>query len=710
VSRRRDGTGFAAAMTIVPGDEFNTVNDRENGIVGRFRARQNIVPRCRVALCLLWVTIAAGACARAATTPPVVRAPQPPGVTPLPSLGLPPIPPADGPLRLDVVYPPEGGVVAARDSTFVFGSTGSGRTQLTINGVPVRVEPNGAFLAFLPVPPDGVYHVQGSRNGESGRLDRTVRVPPPVRVPGRAEIVPGSAYPTGSLALRRGESLEVGFRGAPGGRAFLRLPSGERIPLIESRPQAESTDAANFERTVPGAPPPSPVATYRGVLTVDQPLSVMDTAIGIPRLAEPTYMSAISSGAKTDTLSARLVYAIIGPAVIEFYVDRDSTRQVLPLNLAPLDPARPRVGIARAPAGAPRDWTLRGRHSVAGPFDYFWPEGTRMTLTGERNGMYRVGLAADRSAWVPTSDVQLLIDGTPPPRGFVSGARMAHSESYVELRVALPETMPFRVDEEESVLHLSVFGATSQLNFFQYGGLDALIDSAEWSQPADDVLRFSVHLTRRVWGYETFFDAGGALVLRIRRPPQIDSARPLAGLRVAVDPGHPPAGAIGPTRLTEAEANLAIALELKPMLEAAGAHVIMTRKDGSPVELGARPLMARDSNAHVLVSIHNNAFPDGVNPFTNNGTSVYYFQRHSVDLAKEFQRELLSELKLRDLGVGRADLALVRPTWVVSALTETSFMMVPQQESGLRDPSVHERIARAHLRALEAFLRGRAGG
>jgi N-acetylmuramoyl-L-alanine amidase len=177
-----------------------------------------------------------------------------------------------------------------------------------------------------------------------------------------------------------------------------------------------------------------------------------------------------------------------------------------------------------------------------------------------------------------------------------------------------------------------------------------------------------------------------------------------------VDPGHPPAGAIGPTRLTEAEANLAIALELKPMLEAAGAHVIMTRKDGSPVELGARPLMARDSNAHVLVSIHNNAFPDGVNPFTNNGTSVYYFQRHSVDLAKEFQRELLSELKLRDLGVGRADLALVRPTWVVSALTETSFMMVPQQESGLRDPSVHERIARAHLRALEAFLRGRAGG
>ncbi|MGH7554589.1 MAG: N-acetylmuramoyl-L-alanine amidase family protein, partial [Longimicrobiales bacterium] len=604
----------------------------------------------------------------------------------MPSPGLPPIPRVDGPLRLDVVYPPEGGVVAARDSTFVFGSTGSGRTQLTINGTAVWVEPNGSFLAFLPVPPDGVYHVHATTGGESARFDRSIRVPAPIRVPGRAEIVPGSAYPTGSMALRRGETVEVGFRGVPGGRAWLRLPNGERIPLIESRPQAESSDAANFERAVGGAAPPSPVATYRGILAVDQPISVMDTATTVPRLAEPTYMSAISAGAKTDTLPARLVYAIIGPAVIEFFVGRDSTRQVLPLNLAPLDPARPRVGIARAPAGAPRDWTLRGRHSVAGPFDYFWPDGTRLLLTGERNGMYRVGLAADRSAWVPAPEVQLLIDGTPPPRGFVSGARMAPSESYVELRVALPETMPFRVDEDERVLHLSVFGATSQLNFFQYGGLDTLIDSAEWSQPADDVLRISVHLTQKVWGYETFFDAGGALVLRIRRPPRIDAARPLAGLRIAVDAGHPPGGAIGPTRLTEADANLAIALELQPMLEAAGAYVIMTRKDASPVELGARPLMARDSNAHVLVSIHNNAFPDGVNPFMNSGTSVYYFQRHSVDLAKEFQRELLAELRLRDLGIGRADLALVRPTWIVSALTETSFLMVPQHESALRDP------------------------
>jgi N-acetylmuramoyl-L-alanine amidase len=43
-----------------------------------------------------------------------------------------------------------------------------------------------------------------------------------------------------------------------------------------------------------------------------------------------------------------------------------------------------------------------------------------------------------------------------------------------------------------------------------------------------------------------------------------------------------------------------------------------------------------------------------------------------------------------------------------AALTETMYMMLPQQEAALRDPEVQERIARAHLRALERFLRQRA--
>jgi N-acetylmuramoyl-L-alanine amidase len=43
-----------------------------------------------------------------------------------------------------------------------------------------------------------------------------------------------------------------------------------------------------------------------------------------------------------------------------------------------------------------------------------------------------------------------------------------------------------------------------------------------------------------------------------------------------------------------------------------------------------------------------------------------------------------------------------------AVLTETMFMMVPEQEAALGDPDVREQVARAHLRAIERFLRERA--
>jgi N-acetylmuramoyl-L-alanine amidase len=87
---------------------------------------------------------------------------------------------------------------------------------------------------------------------------------------------------------------------------------------------------------------------------------------------------------------------------------------------------------------------------------------------------------------------------------------------------------------------------------------------------------------------------------------------------------------------------------------------------------------------------------------------MYYFHPHSADLTRLLQIEMLDELGLRDIGYGRADLALVRPTWMPSVLSETMFMMIPEQEAALRDPRVQARIAHAHLRALELFLLRRA--
>jgi N-acetylmuramoyl-L-alanine amidase len=395
-------------------------------------------------------------------------------------------------------------------------------------------------------------------------------------------------------------------------------------------------------------------------------------------------------------------------AIFELVVGSDTARAPLPLNLAIADPDRPVIGVGRAPVPPTGPGIVIGRPAPGYTYAYFWPNGTELALTGERNGQYRTRLASDLEAWVSSAQVLLLPTGTPPPGGAVGTIRLTPAEGHIDLRVELPDRLPFQVEEGERTLAVTIYGGVSDTDWLLYGPTDPLVRRVEWREPTTERYQVVLSLTKPIWGYQTFWDSNGDLILRVRRPPEIDADRPLRGLLIAVDPGHPPAGATGPTGLTEAEANLAIALHLQPLLEAAGARVLMTRTDMSPVALTERTEMATAANADLLISVHNNAFPDGVNPFLNNGTSVYFNQPHSRELAKSLQHALLEELGLRDLGIGRGDLALVRPTWMPAVLTETLFMMIPQQESALRDPVVQERIARAHLRGIEAFLRGYA--
>src|SRR4029077_3862497 len=191
----------------------------------------------------------------------------------------------------------------------------------------------------------------------------------------------------------------------------------------------------------------------------------------------------------------------------------------------------------------------------------------------------------------------------------------------------------------------------------------------------------------------------------IRRPPVIDALRPLRGRVIAVDPGHPPAGAMGPTGLKEADANLGVALALQRLLESAGARVLMTRTTDTALGLYERTTRAERGGADLLVSIHNNAFPDGVNPFENNGTSAYYFTPRSVRLAMLVQDAMVRRMGLPNLGVGRGNLALVRPTWMPAVLCEGAFLMLPEQENALRTPSFQERYARGVAEGIEAYLR-----
>lgn len=664
---------------------------------------------------------------------------------------LPRIPAVDGPLQLTVVYPLEGAVVAASDSNFIFGATGSGRATLTINGTPVPVQPNGAYLAFLPVPADSTYRLEATKDGETARLERRILPVLPPSIPADSPaILRESIQPRGPIALPAGEPIEVSFLGRAGGLASLVLPDGRRVPLVEEPILERGTDqAADFRADAPAGRAVHAVSRYAGVTTAMEAWIAADSAVSEPRLMggyssilgisfgfdaiedSTVQRMAAERGLPVPTkeelermreLSRRMQSAMdtLGQmsaayyrlartwAQVELVHGTDTTRVPIDANVVTLDDTRSRVGVATPPPGAPSDWTARGKAGMSGPYHWFWPPGTRLELNGERGGQFRVRLTDELWAWVNADDITLLPEGTPLPRGTVPGVRFTAYADRIDLRIPLPARMPFRVDAAEDALDVTVYGATSEVNFLQYGSLDPLLARAAWSQKANDEFVVHVELTQPVWGYRTAFDETGALVVSIRRPPRIDGGHPLRGLLIAVDAGHPPGGSTGPTGLTEAAANLAVAEQLRAMLERAGARVLMTRVDPAPVDLGSRPRLAAELDAHVLLSLHNNALPDGVNPFVNHGTSTYYYQPFSLDLARAVQYELLRALGLRDLGIGRADLALARPTWMPSVLSETMFMMVPAHEAALRDPDVQRRIARAHLRALENFLRGRA--
>ena len=252
------------------------------------------------------------------------------------------------------------------------------------------------------------------------------------------------------------------------------------------------------------------------------------------------------------------------------------------------------------------------------------------------------------------------------------GSVLVHPDSdRVRIRVPVSRRAPFEVTETEREITLRIYGAVGDVDWMRYGPADSLVRRIAWGQPATDEVTLTVELARPVWGYRARWDRND-LLLDIRRPPAIDRGPSAPG------PAHrggsrPPARRRHRSRpgLREAEANLAVALELRRLLEAAGrpgAHD--PHRPTAPWTSGPASHLAEQADADVLVSIHNNALPDGVNPFTNNGTSVYYNQPRSIPLARAVQAALVRRLGLRDLGIGRGDLALVRPTWMPSVLTE----------------------------------------
>lgn len=524
--------------------------------------------------------------------------PAPPGAVTAAAAPLPPVPLVDGPLAIRVVYPTPNHLVTSRDSNFIFGSVGSGRATLAINGVPVRVHPNGAFLGYVANPPGqpgdsstalASYELVVTRGAE------TVRLAQPVRV--RNAVPP--AVSAGAGAARKPDSL---------------------------------------------------------------PTSRADTLAA---------------------LNARM----------------DSLR----LQLARNEPVG-WVQLGQPSIAADTDRTIVGRPVPGGTYKWFFTPGTIVPVVSRASGSVRIRLDRDLDVYVDSVDATPVPPETAPALRTVSNMKVRPSAHGVDVVIPMGTRAPYFVEETDRGLVLTLHGVRVNTDIINFAPGDSMVRTIEFAQVNDERARVTVGLHAAPYGYLVVWE-GNALVLKLRGRPAIDRNRPLAGLTIAVDAGHPPGGATGPTGLWEPQATLPVSEALRRLLEQRGARVVMTRTTDAPVALGDRPIIARRANVHAFVSVHLNAYPDGINPFVASGTGTYYFRTHSEPLAREVQRGMVSRMGLLDLGVNYDNLAVVRGTWYPAVLCEGGFLMIPEQENAFRTPEFQERYARGIADGLESYFR-----
>jgi N-acetylmuramoyl-L-alanine amidase len=561
---------------------------------------------------------------------------------------LPPMQMAQGPLDVRVVYPGFDALIATPDSNWVMGSIGNGQARVMVNGREGRVFPNGSFLAFLAVPPAGAehYEVVAWLDADTARLTLPIRRSAEAGFfpTGPLAIDPATLTPQDSSSLRDEEVVSVSVRAPADVTAWVRLPGGI------------------------------------------QPRHLGNTS------ADPTHWAAEVRA--RDLRRGADLWVARGS---------DTLRLAVPPIQAPPEGVEAWGWLGGDPHDADSERIIVARTEPNGPFGWYLLPGTRVELTGRIGDNLRIRLDGGTEAWVRTRDVSLPASPRTARAQVLGEASFAPSAEGVDLILPLRERPPFLVEHKGNSLVLTLYGV-SAAGGEEISSTDPLVRRVRRTRGAEDRLRFTIELDRAPLGYAAHWQ-DNAFVLRIRRPPQVERAAPLRGLTIAVDPGHPPLGAVGPTGLHEAEATLEIAQRLQRLLEQRGARVVLTRTTGDSVSLRDRPIIAQRANAHALVSLHLNAFGEGKNPFDKRGTSTFYFFPHAKPLARSIHRELLRHMGLHDQGVSVSNLELTRVTWMPSVLAEGAFITIPEQEAALRTAAFQEAYARGIADGLEAYFR-----
>ncbi len=562
--------------------------------------------------------------------------------------------------HIQIIYPKAGQILPLVDSTFIFGNTRPG-AELKINGVQVPVHREGGFLAFLKIDPgDFVFRLVSVSDGDTAKDSLSVMVGPPAPS-GSSLLVKSTLRPAGRTVLGKNDVFEFTLLASARSQPYCRF-SGMKRWFLMYRLADDDTASSVFGQLAESPDGTADYCLYYGRLPMFEAGDSSRVVVALMTYSDSRPDTAIQTALDST----------------DFFVVSLPDDQLRVLRVI----ERPRI-VRVAPDKGYRLVNM--------------PPGVRFLYNGETPDFYRLRLAENISGFIRKTDVVMEPIGSRPPRGEISSVKVDEFVNCVEISMNVGDRLPYDIREREGGLELDLIGAVSNIDWIRFNCSSEFLKDLSWSQPQDGILRFQARLSEpKLWGYGGRYE-GNRFILRIRKKPgEFRKGRPLEGIKIAVDPGHSKDnGAIGPTGLAEKDANLWIAEKLSRYLKTKGAVVFMTRKGNEDVPLLNRVDFALANDVDLLVSIHNNALPDGINPFVNNGTSAYYYFPFSRPLAEKIHARIIAETDLPDHGLYYGNLALARVSDFPAVLIECAFMMIPEQEAKLKKEKFQKAIAKA---------------
>lgn len=545
---------------------------------------------------------------------------------------------------ITVQYPYEDMLVAGgAKNIFLFGKVNlPAPVELDINGHPAVVHPNGGFIAYVPVENGRFTFLLTARTEEA--IHQAVRH---VKVPGKdirefaqkAAFDETEVFPQHALTLLPQDTLDLYARGTPGAQVSATVSgvkNGKKIPMTESAPLS---------------------GIYRGtyVIAADQK----------PKNIKITY------------------YMKGGPK-------GSHAKQKAPGKIQLLGP-HALLGRARILLDGVK---LRKLPTSQGNLYPFYRAFGEVLLNGRRNNQYRIFLNERESAWLEETRLELTAKKEELPN-HIDGLSLVVQPERTQLLLETRRAVPIRVHEFKEHIELAVYYTDGFTEDLSLDTQSPLIDHINWVQSAKDTITFNIFFKegQTPWGHGYRYE-DNRLVFDLYHRPVINSTtqKPLAGARIALDAGHSPRratpydGAVGPTGYLEYEATLALAEDLKTLLEQQGATVLMTRRGNNKMSLDDRYQFALDEKAHILISLHYNALPETADPFAlPRGFSVYYNYPHSFDLAQAIHQSFVKRVNLPDNGMIANDVLFIpRIPEMPSILVENAYLILPEQEDMAR--------------------------